>query len=90
MSRWLDQNRERKSLARMRPAARAAFKKVGQRLQELRVARGLSQEEAAGRASISPKTLQDYERGASNPTLASLVAVAEAYGISLGKLFEEL
>lgn len=74
----------------MRPAATRAFKALGQRLRELREARGESQEEAADRAGLSSKTLQDFERGVTNPTFSSILAVAQAYEVSLGELFRDL
>ena len=90
VSRWLIPEKERKSPTRMRPAAGRAFKALGQRLRELRESRGESQEEAADRAGLSPKTLQDFERGVTNPTLSSILAVAQAYEVSLGELFRDL
>ena len=87
MSRWLREGVERKSPTRNRPRAKAAIKGLGLRLQALREKLELSQEEAAHRAGLSSKTLQDYEQARSNPTLASLVAIAEVYGVSLGELF---
>jgi transcriptional regulator with XRE-family HTH domain len=74
----------------MRPATTRAFKALGERLRALREGRGERQEEAADRAGLSAKTLQDFERGVTNPTLASIIAVAQAYEVSIGELFRDL
>jgi transcriptional regulator with XRE-family HTH domain len=58
-------------------------------LRELRRAAGLSQEVAAERAYLSTKQLRRLELGQANATLASLVACARAYRVSLVDLFIE-
>lgn len=87
MSRWL-KGRTRKSGTRTSPRANATFLRLGRRLRELRKNARLTQEQAAEQAGLDWKTLQDFERGETNPTVASLVAIADAYGISLSELFE--
>jgi transcriptional regulator with XRE-family HTH domain len=47
----------------------------------------MNQEAAADAANLSPKHWQDLEAGRSNPTLSSLVAIAEALNVSLSDLF---
>lgn len=64
----------------------------GHRLQRARLARGLSQEQVAYRSQVSRFTYQKYERGFSrpgqpaNPTLKSLVAMAQVLGVELTEL----
>ena len=53
---------------------------LGQRIKELRKARGLSQESLAERASISAKYLSDLERGKRNPTFSTAEKIAEGLG----------
>jgi transcriptional regulator with XRE-family HTH domain len=55
----------------------------------LRKEAGLSQEVAAERAYLSPKQLRRLELGQANGTIASLIACARAYGVTLADLFIE-
>lgn len=65
---------------------------MGIRLHRARVERGLSQEAVAFRAGLTRYTYQRYERGvsqsglAANPTLRSLVALAQVLDVSLFEL----
>lgn len=78
--------RTRKDLA---PAIRRALKRLGSRLRDLRVERGLSQEEAAEVMGIHPKSMPRLEGGTTNPTVATLVAASVAYKVPLRDLFPE-
>jgi transcriptional regulator with XRE-family HTH domain len=78
--------RTRKDLA---PAIRRTLKRLGSRLRDLRVERGLSQEEAAEAMGIHPKSMPRLEGGTTNPTLATLVAASVAYKVPLRDLFPE-
>ncbi len=62
-------------------------KRLGATIRGLRHALGINQEVAAAAADLSPKHWQDLEAGRSNPTLSSLVAVAQALQVSLSQLF---
>lgn len=55
----------------------------------MRLHRGLSQESAAEAIGIHPKHIQRIERGVGNATVATLVAVAAAYKVTLPSLFED-
>jgi len=59
---------------------------IGRNLRRIRQRKELSQEQAAGLASIHPKHLQRIEGGKVNVTLVTLVALAEAYGVALRDL----
>ncbi len=61
--------------------------RFGRRVRELRLARGLSQEELAFKAGVHRTYLGGIERGERNPALKNIVAIAEALGISLSELF---
>lgn len=63
---------------------RAAF---GRRLRELRMARGLSQEELAHRAGMHATYLGGIERGERNPALVNIGRLAGALGVTLADLF---
>ena len=67
---------------------RRVQKKLGQRLHALRHERGLTQEVASERAHLSLVQVSRIETGDSNVTIASLVALARAYGVELPELFE--
>jgi len=59
----------------------------GKRVRELRVARGLSQEELAFRAGVHRTYLGGIERGERNPALKNIAAIAKALDVSLPELF---
>ncbi len=62
-------------------------RRFGKRLKELRLARGLSQEELAFRVGVHRTYLGGIERGERNPSLRNLAAIAKGLGISLSELF---
>ena len=53
----------------------------------LRLARGWTLEEAAERADVDVRHVQLLERGAANPTTATLLRVARGFGVSVEDLF---
>ena len=59
----------------------------GKRVRELRLARGLSQEELAFRVGIHRTYLGGVERGERNPSLKNIAAIAQALGVTLSELF---
>ena len=61
---------------------------LGTKVRKLRQALGLTQEELAEKAGLSPKHLGELERGRANPTLSNLEALAEALSMSLVDLFD--
>lgn len=52
----------------------------------LRQAHHLSQEAVACAVNITPRTYQNYEYGSRVPPLATLIALADLYDISLDEL----
>jgi len=70
-------------------ALREEQRRLGARLRALREGRALTQEQAAEQIGLHSNHLQRLERGAANVTLATLVAVALAYRVSIRSLFEE-
>jgi len=62
-------------------------RQFGLRVRELRLARGLSQEELAFKVGIHRTYLGGVERGERNPSLKNIAAIAMALNISLRELF---
>ena len=63
-------------------------KRFGERVRELRQAKGLSQEELAFRAKVHRTYLGGIERGERNPALKNITAIAEALDVTLSELFK--
>ena len=64
-----------------------ALKAIGLRMQELRQARGETQESFAGRLRMLAPNYARIEQGRSNLTIDTLVRVANALRVELGELF---
>lgn len=63
--------------------------KIGQRIKELRVQKGLTQEELADRAELSKGFISQIERDLTSPSIATLVDVLQALGTDLNNFFSE-
>lgn len=63
--------------------------KYGERLRKLRKERGLSQEEVALRADITPSYYGQLERGTANPTVSMLEKICAVMGFSISNIFTE-
>ena len=59
---------------------------LGLRIAMLRRAAGLSQSQLAKAAGVSPSTIGMYEQGRREPSIDTLVAMADALGVSLDLL----
>ncbi|SFD09248.1 helix-turn-helix domain-containing protein [Streptomyces aidingensis] len=62
---------------------------LGRSLKQLRVRRGLSLDALAARAGVSRGMLIQMEQARTNPSVGTVVKVADALGISLTTLFEQ-
>ena len=60
---------------------------IGGNIRQLRKSRGWSQEELGEKAELSYKFVGEIERGAVNPSLDSLVGIANALNVEISKLF---
>lgn len=60
----------------------------GLRVRELRTKRGLTQEELGVMAGVHRTRISRVESGTLNVTLDTLVALADAFGLTLSELFE--
>lgn len=66
-----------------RSASAAAF---GRALKEIRVVRGLSQEEAGLRSGVGRRFFGEVERGEANPTFATILKVSRGLEVSAAEL----
>lgn len=62
---------------------------IGNRLRAARATLGLSQEDVAARAQLNTSYLSQIERGRKAPSLAVLVRLSGAVGMSLTELFAD-
>lgn len=65
----------------------ALAERVGERLQELRIARGLSQEDLAQRAGVHRTYPSMIERGVRNCTVAALARLCAGLDLTLEEFF---
>ncbi|WP_141327948.1 helix-turn-helix transcriptional regulator [Myxococcus sp. AB025B] len=75
------------------PTARAIkreLRRLGERLRELRLERGFTQEQAAEAIGVHPKHIIKMEQGTANVTVATLVAASVAFKVPLRDLFREI
>lgn len=56
------------------------------KLQELRIKRGLSQQEFAKKLGVSSTTLYRYENGINEPSIDTLIKMADIFGTSVDYL----
>jgi transcriptional regulator with XRE-family HTH domain len=60
---------------------------IGKQIKTLRQAKGLSQEELATMISMNSKYLSGIERGKANPTLGTLMKMADALTVDVSEFF---
>jgi len=91
MSRWPSNDRSGtwRSSARDAPGVSRALIRLGNRIRALRIARELTQGDAAEVAKLDKKHWQDIEGARTNPTVATLVGIARALKVTLSELFED-
>ncbi|WP_437617256.1 helix-turn-helix transcriptional regulator [Sorangium sp. So ce834] len=63
------------------------FRYIAANVQRLRVRRGLTQDELAAVAKVSPGLLHRLERAKTKVSVAALVAIANALGVTPAALF---
>ena len=57
---------------------------IGSKLKELRVLKGLTQEELAGRAELSKGFISQLERDLTSPSIATLMDILQCLGTTIG------
>lgn len=62
---------------------------IGAKLKELRILKGLTQEELADRAELSKGFISQLERDLTSPSIATLMDILQCLGISIGEFFNE-
>jgi transcriptional regulator with XRE-family HTH domain len=64
------------------------LKKVGERIKEVRLQKGISQADLVGRmeGNIDATNISRIEAGRTNPTVFTLFRIAEALGVPLNEL----
>lgn len=72
------------------PRTKQITARFGERVRELRRARGWSQEELAERADLDRTYISGIERGLRNVALRNIEQLAKAFNISLKELFQDL
>ena len=60
---------------------------LGERVRELRLARGWSQEELGERCDLDRTYVSGIERGVRNPTLTVIASIAAGFKVSIEELF---
>jgi transcriptional regulator with XRE-family HTH domain len=65
------------------------LRKMGERVRDTRVRRGLSQEELAHRAGVDRSYMSGIERGVRNITMLKLPSLARALRVSVRELFPD-
>lgn len=62
---------------------------IGLKLKELRVLKGLTQEELADRAELSKGFISQLERNLTSPSIATLMDILQCLGTTIGDFFNE-
>ncbi|MGL5435097.1 MAG: helix-turn-helix domain-containing protein [Lachnospiraceae bacterium] len=62
---------------------------IGAKLKELRVLKGLTQEELADRAELSKGFISQLERDLTSPSIATLMDILQCLGTTIGDFFNE-
>lgn len=62
---------------------------IGGKLKELRVLKGLTQEELADRAELSKGFISQVERDLTSPSIATLMDILQCLGTTIGEFFNE-
>ena len=61
---------------------------LGNKIRELRVNKGLTQEQLATALNLSPQAISKWETGGGYPDVATLPVLAGYFGVSLDDMFE--
>jgi transcriptional regulator with XRE-family HTH domain len=62
--------------------------KIGNRIRELREAKGISQQNLAAVCNFEKANLSRIEAGRTNPTISTLYRISQALGITISELVD--
>ena len=62
---------------------------IGKKIKELRVAKGLTQEELADRSELSKGFISQLERDLTSPSIATLMDILQCLGTTVSEFFRE-
>ena len=62
---------------------------IGLKLKELRILKGLTQEELADRAELSKGFISQIERNLTSPSIATLIDILQSLGTTTAHFFTE-
>lgn len=62
---------------------------IGSKIKELRIVKGLTQEELADRAELSKSFISQLERDLTSPSIATLSDLLQCLGVSIAEFFAE-
>jgi transcriptional regulator with XRE-family HTH domain len=62
---------------------------VGLKVREIRIIKGMTQNQLAESVGLDPSTLCKIERSKSNPSLSTLTKLAKALGVTIAQLLGE-
>ncbi len=63
-------------------------REIGRRIQELRMAKGLSRQQLADKVGVTHQQLQKYEKGSNRIAASRLAAISSALGVEARYFFE--
>ena len=65
------------------------YMEIGRKIKDLRIAKGLTQEELADRSELSKGFISQLERDLTSPSIATLADILQVLGSSLNEFFYE-
>jgi transcriptional regulator with XRE-family HTH domain len=63
--------------------------RIGQKIREVRLKRGMTAKELASDAGVTPAMISQVEGGTVSPSIATLLRIAGALHVSVGELFDQ-
>lgn len=70
--------------------ATAAVKKLGARIRKIRESRNITQQELAAELDVEQAYISNIERGIRSPSFRRLVYLANALGVKVAKLCDDI
>ena len=64
--------------------------RIGQRIKELRIEKGLSQMQVGKLIGVSQKAVDYWERSVNEPKASYIIALVKVFGVSFDEFFENV